>query len=63
MSRAGIRPLSAEELKHQRRAAIAALPADARQALRWLRRGHLVTSTLLPLPAETSPGGPLRTPR
>lgn len=49
MSLPGIRPLSAEELRHQRRDAIVALPADTRLALRWLRRGHLVTSPLLPL--------------
>lgn len=49
MSLPGIRPLSAHELRHRRRAAISALPSDASQALRWLRRGHLVTSPLLPL--------------
>jgi acetyltransferase-like isoleucine patch superfamily enzyme len=49
MSLAGMRPLTTEELSHQRRAALAALPADAGFALRWLRRGHLVTSPLLPL--------------
>lgn len=52
MSLPGIRPLSAEELRHQRRDAIVALPADARLALRWLRRSHLVTSPLLPLAAR-----------
>jgi maltose O-acetyltransferase len=48
----GVKPLSAEELRQQHRAAIGALPADARQALRWLRRGNLITSPLLPLPAR-----------
>lgn len=52
MSPAGIRPISARELHHPRRAAIAALAPNARQALRWLRRGHLVTSPLLPLVAR-----------
>jgi len=45
----GIRPLTEEELSRKRRAAVAALPADARQAMRRLRRGHLATSVLLPL--------------
>jgi maltose O-acetyltransferase len=49
MSLAGMRPLTPEELSHENRAAIAALPADAGSAMRWLRRGHLVTSPLLPL--------------
>lgn len=49
MSLAGIRPLTTEELRHQRRSALSALPSDVGQALRWLRRGYLVTSPLLPL--------------
>ena len=52
MSSAGIRPVPAEQLRRRYRGAVAALPADARQALRWLRRGHLVTSPLIPLAAR-----------
>ena len=35
----GVRPLTDEQLRRRYRAAVGALPADARQALRWLRRG------------------------
>jgi maltose O-acetyltransferase len=49
MSLAGVRPLSKEHLRHRHGAAIGALPDDAAAGLRWLRRGHLVTSPLLPL--------------
>jgi maltose O-acetyltransferase len=49
MSSAGVPPLSPEALSRPRAAAVGALPDDARLALRWLRRGHLVTSPLLPL--------------
>jgi maltose O-acetyltransferase len=45
----GVPPLSAEQLRTRRRAAVGALPDDARFALGWLRRGYLVTSPLLPL--------------
>lgn len=49
MGTAGVRPISDRELTHPRRAAVAALPADAHQALRRLRRGPLVTSSVWPL--------------
>lgn len=49
MRPAGVPPLSDEQLSHRYGAAIGALPADRRAALVWLRRGHLVTSPLLPL--------------
>ncbi len=49
MSPAGVPPLSAAQLARPRAAALGTLPDDARGALRWLRRGHLVTSPLLPL--------------
>ena len=42
-------PFSDEQLRHRYGAAIGAVPDDARDSLRWLRRGHLVTSPLLPL--------------
>ena len=49
MSPSGVPPFTAEQLRHRYGAAIGALPGDARGALRWLRRGHLATSPLLPL--------------
>ena len=49
MSAAGLRPLTEEQLRRKYRAAAAALPANLRPALRWLRRGPFVTSPLLPL--------------
>jgi maltose O-acetyltransferase len=49
MTPAGVPPISDEQLRHRYGAAIGALPDDARATLRWLRRGHLVTSPLLPL--------------
>ena len=49
MRPAGVPPLSDEQLHHRYGAALGALPTDARTALDWLRRGHLVTSPLLPL--------------
>jgi maltose O-acetyltransferase len=49
VSRAGIRPLTAEELSRRGRGAVVALPADARLAMRRMRRGHLATSALFPL--------------
>jgi maltose O-acetyltransferase len=49
MSPSGVPPLSAAQLRHRPGAAIGAMPDDARRAIRWLRRGHLVTSPLLPL--------------
>lgn len=52
MSLAGVKPPSAEELRQRHRAAIGVLPAYARQALRWLRRGNIITSPLLPLGAR-----------
>jgi maltose O-acetyltransferase len=52
MSLTGMRPLTTEELSHQRRAALAWLPADAGAALRWLRRGRFVTSPLFPTAAR-----------
>ncbi len=52
MSPSGIQPLTTEELRHCRRAAIGALPTDAKEALRWLRRGHLATSPFIPIVAR-----------
>jgi len=49
MSGPGVRPLTAEELRHPLRHAFAALPQDAERALWWLRRGPLATSIMLPL--------------
>jgi maltose O-acetyltransferase len=49
MSLAGVPPLSDAQLARPRAAALGTLPDDARGALRWLRRGHVVTSPLLPL--------------
>jgi maltose O-acetyltransferase len=49
MGTPGVRPVSARELSNPARAAAAALPADAHQALRRLRRGPLVTSSVWPL--------------
>jgi maltose O-acetyltransferase len=49
MSVVGVPPLTDEQLRHRHGAAIAALPDDARNAFRWLRRGHLVTAPVLPL--------------
>ena len=48
MSVAGVQPLTDEQLRSRRRAAVGALPDDARRASGWLRRG-LATSPLLPL--------------
>jgi maltose O-acetyltransferase len=48
MSALGVPPLTDEQLRGRYRAAIGALPDDARQALGWLRRG-LAASPLLPL--------------
>ena len=48
MSVVGVPPLTDEQLRNRHRAAIGALPDDARRALGWLRRG-LATSPLLPL--------------
>ena len=45
---AGLQPYAPEELKYPGLRAIADLPAEARSAARWLRRGRLVTSPLLP---------------
>jgi maltose O-acetyltransferase len=45
----GVPPLTAEQLGHRHGAAIGMLPNDARPGARWLRRGYLVTSPLLPL--------------
>ncbi len=52
VSRPGVQPLTTWELCHQRRAAVGALPADAKDALRWLRRGHFATSNLIPMAAR-----------
>jgi maltose O-acetyltransferase len=49
MSAAGVPPFTDQQLRHRHGAAVGALPDDGRAALRWLRRGHLVTSPLLPL--------------
>ena len=49
ISHAGVAPLTEEQLMTGRHAAIGALPDDARQAIRWLRRGGPTTSPLLPL--------------
>ncbi len=49
MSVVGVPPLSPEQLRTRRRAAVGALPDDARFALGWLRRGYLATSPFLPL--------------
>jgi maltose O-acetyltransferase len=49
MTPAGVPPFSDEQLAHRYGAAVGALPEDARASLRWLRRGHLVTSPLFPL--------------
>jgi maltose O-acetyltransferase len=49
MTATGVPPLSAEQLRHRHGAAIGALPDDALATFRWLRRGRLVTSPLLPL--------------
>jgi maltose O-acetyltransferase len=45
---AGVQPLSPEELRRSRRAAIGGLPRDVKDAFRWLR-GRVATSPLLPL--------------
>lgn len=52
MSAAGVPPLTPEQLSHRRGAAVGALSDDARRAVAWLRRGHLVTTPLLPLAAR-----------
>jgi maltose O-acetyltransferase len=49
MDSPGVRPISVREVSYPARAAVAALPSDASQALRRLRRGPLVTSSLWPL--------------
>jgi maltose O-acetyltransferase len=49
MSVVGVPPLTSEQLRHRHGAAIGSLPDDTRRALRWLRRGYLVTSPFLPL--------------
>jgi maltose O-acetyltransferase len=49
MTALGVPPLSNEQLRHRHGAAVGALPDDVRAASRWLRRGRLVTSPLLPL--------------
>lgn len=49
MTSAGVPPLSDEQLSHRYGAALGTVADDARVALRWLRRGHLATSSLLPL--------------
>jgi maltose O-acetyltransferase len=54
MTPAGVPPFSDEQLRHRYGAAIGALPQDAWASLRWLRRGHLVTSPLLPLAVRRS---------
>jgi maltose O-acetyltransferase len=54
MSAVGVPPLSEEQLRHSRGAAIGAMPDDARNGLRWLRRGRLVTTPLLPLALRRS---------
>jgi maltose O-acetyltransferase len=54
MRTAGVPALTEEELSHRYGAAIGTLPDDVRVALRWLRRGHLVTSPLLPLAVRRS---------
>lgn len=45
----GVRPVSDRELSNPSRAAVAILPSNAAQALRWLRRGHPATSFFFPL--------------
>lgn len=45
---AGFAPYSPQELRHPGLRAIADLPTEARGGMRWLRRGRLVTSPLLP---------------
>lgn len=49
MTTTGVAPLTEEQLAHRYGAALGALPDDARVALRWLRRGHLATTSLFPL--------------
>jgi maltose O-acetyltransferase len=49
MGSPGVRPISVREVSHPARAAVAMLPSNAGQALRWLRRGPLVTSFLWPV--------------
>ena len=49
MSRAGVQPLTPAQLRNPGRAALGALPDDARHALGYLRRGPVATSPLLPL--------------
>jgi maltose O-acetyltransferase len=49
MSRVGVRPVPGDHVRHWLRHGFGVLPDNAIQALRWLRRGHLVTSPLLPL--------------
>ncbi len=44
----GVPPLSPESLDNQLGYVVGSLPDDAHRALRWLRRGHLVSSSLLP---------------
>jgi maltose O-acetyltransferase len=44
----GATPLPAREVDHPVRMGLALLPDDARQALRWLLRGHAATSTFFP---------------
>src|ERR1700761_7190882 len=54
MGTAGVRPISVRELTHPRRAAVAVLPQNAAQAVRRLRRGPLVTSSIWPLAVRLS---------
>jgi maltose O-acetyltransferase len=54
MTPAGVPPFSDEQLRLGFGAAIGALPQDGWASLRWLRRGHLVTSPLLPLAVRRS---------
>ena len=54
MGTAGVRPIADRELTHPRRAAVAVLPQNASQALRRLRRGPLVTSSIWPLAVRLS---------
>jgi maltose O-acetyltransferase len=48
----GAQPLPAWTAEHPVRVGFVSLPDDARQALRWLLRGHAATSTLLPTPVR-----------
>ena len=52
LTNVGVPPLTPEQLRGRYLAAVGGLRDDARDALRWLLRGPLATSPLLPLPVR-----------